>query len=441
MDAKPTPNQVTRRNFIRCSAAAAFGSILTMTADNAFAAPGAKPNILVYHVDDMGWMDASCYGNKDWKTSNIDRLAESGMRFTQAYAASPICSPTRASIVSGQWPARTRTTGQKGYFKDDQSGRKLRHPAFSVKLPPSAPRLGESMRAAGYRCVHLGKVGVEGENQGFENVRASAGDAAKAALREIKRKSGKPWFIYINDSRPHTPLKPGPAMLKRARKDLKPGSKANPKYAATILEIDRNLGLLRKAVEESNQAKNTIIVFASDNGGFLGNEKCGAITTNAPLRDGKASLYEGGIRIPLIVSWPGMIKPGILCDTPVSSVDYMPTFLDMAKGEKPNRLDGVSLLPLLSGKGDIKERAIYWHWPHYRRSMPGIDASPSSAVRKGHWKLIEFFEDNHVELYNLDADLGEKKELSKANPKKARELKDMLHAWRKETRAQLPKRG
>ena len=405
--------------------------------------PAGPPNIVFIVADDLGWADLGCYGNRFHDTPAIDRLRGQGMRFTCAYAAAPCCTPTRAGILTGQYPARLGMTGQASYRGDDTTGRKLLHPAFRVDLPPSAVTFAQTMKPAGYACACVGKWGVGGRpsGHGFDCHGGDERTLTDKALRFLREQKGGPFVLHLNYHRPHVPLQADRELVAKYRRRLEAGDRRNPTYAAVVEEVDRDVGRVLGELDRLGLASRTLVLLTADNGGFLGGGRYGHVTSNAPLRDGKASLYEGGIRVPLIVRWPGAVEAGTTCDVPVISNDFHPTFLAVADLQRPagGAIDGVSLLPVLTRRGQLEREALYWHWPHYRRAMPAIGASPSSAVRCGQWKLIEFFEDGHLELYDLQKDVGERQDLAAKLPAKAAELHDRLRRWRKQVGAALPK--
>jgi arylsulfatase A len=425
-----------------------------------------KPNFVFFLIDDLGWSDVACYGNKFNETPNIDRLAAQGMRFTDAYAACPVCSPTRASIVSGQYPARVGVidfiTGHWRPFE------KLTVPTNRQQyLPLASVTVAESLKSAGYACGafgkwHLGGKGRLPDAQGFDTMMVAGGgrhfgnsttDSSKLTkddylaeaitakgVKFIEDNKDRPFFLYVMHYAVHIPLQARKKLIAKYEKKTKPTEGVNnPIYAAMIEHVDDSVGGILAKLDELKLADNTVVVFFSDNGGLRQHfKKIGPIvTTNAPLRDEKGTLYEGGIREPLIVRWPGKVKAGSACGEAVTSVDFYPTFLDIARAKRPDGhvLDGESITPLLTGSGKLKRDAVYWHYPVYHHS------TPAGAVRQGCWKLIEFFDTgpSRFELYNLKDDIGETNNLAAKLPDKVNELKRKLEAWRKSVNARLPK--
>jgi arylsulfatase A-like enzyme len=411
-------------------------------------------------VDDMGWTDLGCFGSAYYETPNIDRLASQGMRFTDAYAACTVCSPTRASVLTGQYPARLHITdwiaGHKRPFA------RLNVPEWTMQLSTGIPNIAKTLKAAGYATASIGKwhLGPEScwpDKQGFD---LNVGGCDKGqppsyfspykiptlsegpdgeflsdrltaeALTFIERNRDKPFFLYLPHYAVHTPIQAKPSVIDKYKaKQDKGAPHHNAVYAALVESVDDSVGRLMKRLEELKLSERTVIVFTSDNGGLLGS------TSNVPLRAGKGSAYEGGVRVPLIVTWPGVTKPGSVNPTPVISADYYPTLLSIA-GATPaaGAVDGVSIVPLLRQSGALARDALYWHYPHYH---PG-GATPYGAVREGDFRLVEFYEDGRVELYNLKDDIGETKDLATKLPEKAAALRQKLHDWRVRVGAQMP---
>ncbi|NOS69621.1 MAG: sulfatase [Verrucomicrobia bacterium] len=427
-----------------------------------FAATPLKPNFIFILVDDLGWTDLGVQGSKFYETPNIDRLASQGMRFTQAYSACTVCSPTRAALLTGKYPARLHITDWiKGHVRPDA---KLKVPDWTMHLPLEETTIAEALKHEGYATASIGKWHLGGsefypDKQGFDENLAgndrgqppsyfspygipTLADGHKGeflsdrltdeTLKFIERNKTKPFFIYLPHYAVHTPLMGKPEVIAKYKRKADPQNpQHNPVYAALIESVDDSVGRILQKLDELKLAENTVVIFTSDNGGLLQND----VTSNLPLRAGKGSAYEGGVRVPLFIKWPGITKPGSTCDTPAITPDYFPTMLDMAglAAKKPRSLDGESLVPLLKQTGGLR-KTIFWHYPHYH---PG-GATPYSAIRDGDWKLIEFFEDNHVELYNLREDIGEQSDLATKLPDRANALRKKLHAWRTKVGAQLP---
>ncbi|HEY5312718.1 MAG TPA: sulfatase [Pirellulales bacterium] len=427
------------------------------------AEPARRPNFVFILVDDLGWTDLACMGGDLYETPHIDRLAREGMRFTNAYSACTVCSPTRAAVLTGKYPARLHVTDWIHGHKRPKA--KLRVPNWTEYLPLEEETLAEALAPLGYASASIGKwhLGDDDayfpDHQGFDlNIAGygkgqpphyfspyniptltdgKAGEYLTDRLTDeacsfISEHADRPFFLYLPHYAVHTPLEAKPPAVEHLRKQVSAELRhTNPVYAAMIQSVDDCVGRVTAALTAAGVAEQTIIVFTSDNGGLLQS------TSNVPLRAGKGSTYEGGVRVPLIIKWPGVTSPGSVSAEPVISVDFFPTILQMAgalRSPSPS-IDGVSLVPVLSGKVDRLARdAIFWHYPHYH---PG-GATPYGAIRAGDWKLIEFYEDMHVELYNLADDLGEQHELSEVRPEKARQLRDRLHAWRSAVGAQMP---
>jgi arylsulfatase A-like enzyme len=426
-------------------------------------------NFIFILIDDMGWTDLGCYGAKSYDTPNIDKLATQGMRFTNAYAACPVCSPTRASILTGKYPARLHLTDWIPGRKQWPSA-KLLTPAFRQELPLAEVTLAEALKTAGYASASIGKwhLGAEGfspTEQGFDrNVGGTArgspvsyfgpfdlpglrgGPAGEyltdrlsdEAERFVTENRDRPFFLYLPEFAVHLPLQGKKDLV--AKYEAKLAGKEtqnNPIYAAMVESVDQGIGRLMGKLDELGIADHTVVILTADNGGLrYEGKQTKPVTSNAPLRAGKGHLYEGGIREPLIVRWPGVVKAGSVCEEPVISVDYFPTILEMAGLGKPRRaVDGISFMPLLKQAGGSRRDAIYWHYPHYSNQ----GGPPAGAIREGDYKLIEFYEDGRVELFHLKDDIGEGRNLARQEAKKATELRAKLQRWRKAVNAEMPK--
>lgn len=435
-----------------------------ITAASAAAATAAikqrPPNIIFILADDLGWAELGCYGNTYNETPNLDRLAKEGMRFTNAYAAAPVCSPYRASLMTGQSPARVGITD---YLR----------PSTDTHLPYDMTTMPEMFKQAGYTTGMTGKWHLSGyqkksgvksgpEKHGFDEVMISEqtgiaggsyfhpykrvslkikpvlGDKEYLtdrlnyeAVEFIERNKDKPFFLYKSHYSVHAKLVGKPELTEHFSKKPNKGPKTNhPGLAAMLLSIDQGLGMIFDKLEKEGLADNTIVIFTSDNGGD------GRYISNTPLRDAKSSTYEGGIREPLIVKWPGTVAPGTICNEPTINTDFYPTFTEMIGGQKPaHKLEGKSIVPLLLGKS-MKERPFFWHYPLEKPHFLG--GKSSGAIRLGNWKLIEFFETQKLELYNLAEDIGEEKDLAGKHPEKVKALHSMLATWRKDVGAVIP---
>jgi arylsulfatase A-like enzyme len=429
------------------------------------AAPAGKTNFVFILADDFGWRDLACYGNRYFETPNIDRLASEGARFTNAYAACPVCSPTRASILTGKYPVRTGVTDWIPGRQSDPKG-PITTPKTATELKLAETTIAEKLKPSGYRSAsigkwHLGGAGFSPTDQGFDlniggnesgsppkspkpyfgpfdlpNLHAGLGEfltekLTDAAVGFIEQNRTNPFLLYLPHYTVHIPL--GAPEADIARHAAKADGRYNPTYAAMVETLDASVGRVLKAIAKSGVADRTVVMFFSDNGGLrFEGKRTDAVTDNSPLRAGKGHLYEGGIREPLIVRYPGVVKPGRVIDTPVCSIDFFPTMCDIA-GVAPGDVDGVSLMPLLRS-GALKARSLFWHYPHYSNQ----GGEPASAIRDGDWKLIEFLKDGRRELFNVRADEGEKLNLVEARPEIAKRLADQLAQWRQKSGAIMP---
>lgn len=422
----------------------------------------SKPNFLFILADDLGWNQLGCYGSKFYETPNIDRLAREGMRFTDAYSACPVCSPTRASIMTGRYPAHLHITD---YIPGDTFPyEKLTQPEWQKYLPPEEVTIAEVFKGAGYITASFGKWHLstakkppeselyDPDKQGFNETLItekpdSKQDPEKDAhnveliteksLGFLERNKDKPFFLYVAHNTIHAPLMGKKKLIEKYKaKSDSDLPENNFVVGAMLEELDNSVGELLKKLDELKITDKTIVIFFSDNGGLE------AVSKQTPLRSGKANLYEGGIRVPFIVRWPGVTKPGSICSESVISVDFLPTFVEILGLEikAPKLIDGVSILPLLKGAGKPGRQAIYWHYPHYHSAGIG----PCGAIRSGDYKLIEWFDEticgpaNKFELYNLKEDIGEQNNLAKQMPEKVDELRKMLSNWRDKVNAQMP---
>ena len=423
----------------------------------------ARPNIVFLLLDDMGYADVGAYGNTYHRTPNIDRLAAGGIRFTDAYAAAPNCSPTRASILTGRWPARIGVTQ---YLPGNMLPHaKLLQVDLPLGLPSKETVLAEPLAAAGYStaCIgkwHLGAGQYAPEMRGFDESFASGhwgshrsmfaphrkllvpgtkdGDyltdvLTAAAERFIERNKDRPFFLYLSYYSIHGPIQAKRALIDGYAGRTDPSGRHNATYAAMVEGVDRSVGRIMQKLGELGLDSDTAVFFFSDNGGVPSR------AFNGGFRSGKGYLWEGGIREPLIVRWPGVAAPGTVETTPVTSVDFYPTILEMtgAQDVGGHTSDGISLVPLLRQAGTLDRDAIYWHYPHYSNA----GSPPSGAIRNGRWKLLEFFEDSHVELYDLVGDPGERKDLASSDPDRAQALRARLSAWRASVGALMPARN
>ena len=402
------------------------------------------PNIVFVLADDLGINDLGCYGRKDQQTPHLDRLAAQGTRFTSAYCAQPICSPSRAAVMTGKAPARLHlTTFLPG--RADCVSQKLLHPKIAMQLPLEEVTIAESLKAAGYAtaCVgkwHLGGQGFGPKEQGFDfvhvgkaNTPPSATEGGKgeydltaAAEKFIIDNKERPFFLYMPHNNPHVPLAAKAELVEKYKDSF------NPIYAAMIETLDVSVGRLMAKLDELKLTDHTIFVFSSDNGGLHVLESPHTPAThNTPYRAGKGYLYEGGLRIPLIVRWPTHIKAGRVVETPVINTDLVPTLLDLCGAKIDLAFDGVSLASLLQGS-DLSPRPLMWHFPHYTNQ----GGRPAGAMREGKWKLVAYYDTGRVELYDLSQDIGEQHDIAAEHVDLVSGLHDKLKAWRKSVGAQ-----
>ena len=409
-----------------------------------------KPNVLVILTDDLGINDLGCYGRADQPTPHIDRLAAGGMRFTSAYCAQPICSPSRAALMTGLAPARLRlTTYLPG--RPDAPSQMLLHPDISKGLTPKAKTIAERLGRFGYVTAlsgkwHLGDGpdarprarGFDVHHPGRADTEPSESEGGKGeydltahAERFIADHKDRPFFLVLAHNTPHVRLA-AKAELAAKHKDA-----FNPVYAAMIQTLDDTVGRLMAKLDELKLAENTLVIFTSDNGGLHVHEGPHTPAThNTPFRAGKGYVYEGGLRVPLIVRFPGRVKAGVVTDAAVVNTDWTPTWLELAGVEPTEPLDGVSLVKLLTSADGrdaaVAARPLYWHFPHYTNQ----GGRPAGAIREGDWKLIEHYEDGRAELFNLAADVGETTDLSMKEPARTADLRGKLAAWRQSVAAQ-----
>lgn len=415
-----------------------------------------RPNFILILADDLGWSDMGCYGNTYNETPHIDRLARDGLRFTQFYAG-PVCSPTRANLQAGQDQARFGITqhipGHRRPFA------KLIDPVVPSHLPLEVETFAERLQAAGYATGyfgkwHLGGSGFGSAQQGWKTavetkgntisvevngqrqLRQTADYLTDLAVDFIRTHTGEPFVIQVSHHAVHIPLTTTPERLSRYKaKRPMAGYPGRPEYAGLLEELDQSVGRIVDAVDEAGLAEDTLILFLSDNGGLEHEQNGRVVTSNKPLRGEKGTLYEGGIRIPAIARWPGRIRAGVVCETPVITMDMYPTFLELAGvGQTANQpCDGLSLAQLLRDPHVPLDRDLLcWHLPHYHHS------TPASAIRQGDWKLIEFYETGTSELYDLSSDLAEQHNLVASQPERAKTMKTVLGKWRNQVGARLP---
>jgi arylsulfatase A-like enzyme len=461
---------------------------LVLLSSFAFAADSKRSNFVFFLVDDLGYMDIGAYNPETfYETPNVDRLAREGMRFTHGYAANPVCSPTRYSILTGKYPTRV---GATNWFSGVRSGRFLPAP-LNDAMPLEEVTLAEALKEAGYRTAFVGKwhlgpnekfwpeaqgfdINIGGHDRGsppggyfapFKNPRLKDGPTGEHLTRRLTDEAitildqfkDDPFLLYIAFYTVHTPLQ-GPKELvekyqakakSRGLDDQRPFAaeeqvwpvkqprevrilQSHATYAAMVESMDAAVGRVLHKLAELGLDETTAVFFTSDNGGLSTSE--GSPTSNLPLRGGKGWVYEGGIREPFIIKWPGVTKAESVCDAPVMSIDFYPTILEMAGLPQPERrFDGVSLAPLLRGQEKLDREALFWHYPHYSNQ----GGFPGGAVRRGDWKLVERYEDGRVHLYNLRDDVGERNDLAKEMPDRVAAMRSRLHAWYKEVGAKF----
>jgi len=450
-----------------------------------------RPNIVFILLDDLGWKDLTCYGSTFYETPRLDELAAQGMRFTDAYATCPVCSPTRASILTGKYPA---TVGITNWIPGNPWGKLMGVPYLHA-LPRSEITIAQALQNAGYRTYHVGKwhLGPAGHwpaDFGFQvNIGGCewgspyhgyfspwqmpnlpdgpAGEYLTDRLTDeaiglIQRNGDTPFFLYLAHYAVHIPIQapadlvakyrakaaalgldqqraieegePMPGLHQKGQHVQRRVIQSDPAYAAMMENLDTNIGRLLDALATAGKAENTLVIFTSDNGGLSTSES--SPTCNLPLSQGKGWMYDGGVREPLLVRWPGKVRAGSICTVPVTSTDFYPTFLEAA-GLPPlpqQHVDGISLLPALRETGTLDREAIFWHYPHYSNQ----GGTPACAIRAGDWKLIEFFETGKLELYNLRDDTGENRDVSAQHTERVRTLHGKLTAWRESVEAKIP---
>lgn len=432
-----------------------------------------RPNIVFILADDLGYKDLGCYGNPFNETPNLDSLAKGGLKFNQAYSACPVCSPARAALLTGKYPARLHLTNFIAGDRRDNSS-PVSPAQWKKYLSPKEVTLAELLKNQGYVTGITGKwhlTTVEkadstaAHSQGFDYDRiidkngldyynytiTSKGktvfaDSGKSYITDkitsyavdfIEENKARPFFLYVPYSAPHVVIVPKAEKLsKYFFKYNKFEGKYNPNYAAVVESLDDGVGQIIAKLKKEGLLENTIIVFTSDNGG-VGLDELGPIPTNMkPLRAWKGHVYEGGIRVPLIISWKGRIGPAQQTENYITGVDYLPTFMDLLQVKQlPPQIDGKSFLSVLNQPSSVINRGpVFWHYPHFSNQL----GRPAAAVRSGDYKLVELYETGKLELYNLREDISEEKDLSKALPEKAKELYDLLKKWRADVKANMP---
>ena len=430
----------------------------------------AKPNIVLIYIDDYGWRDVGFNGAKFYETPNADRIAREGIIFRSAYSNGPNCAPSRACLMSGLYSPRHGIYTVANSDRGKASLRKIIPTKNTTVLADEFVTMAEALKVGGYTTATMGKwhLGKDPTTQGFDIniagrewgspsgggyhspykypnlVNKQKGEyltdrLGNEAAKFIEAHKDKPFFLYLTHYAVHTPIQAKPELMSKYQMKPTVDQQTNAKYAAMIESMDDSVGTVLDTLDRLKLADNTIVVFYSDNGGHAG------ATSNAPLRGSKGMLYEGGIRVPMAVRWPGVAAPGSVCEEPVIGIDLYPTLLEATKTKRPAKaqLDGSSLIPLLKdAEARLFRPALYWHFPAYlqgstRRHGP-FRTTPSGAVRMGDWKLIEYFDDGTLELYNLTKDMGETSNLAKQQPKQTARLHAMLKAWRRATDAPVP---
>ena len=405
----------------------------------------ARPNILFILCDDLGINDLHCYGRKDHHTPNLDRLAQQSMRFISAYCAQPICSPSRAAILTGKTPARLHlTTYLPG--RPDAASQKVLHPEIEMQVPLGEKMICNYLKDAGYATAAIGKWHVGGRgfgplehgfdmyHEGKANTRPSATEGGKGeydltatAEKFIEEHRDRPFFVYLAHNTPHIPYDAQP------RRIADNAGAFEPVYAGVIETLDDTVGRLLAKLDALKLADKTIVVFTSDNGGLHVPEgPHPKVTHNTPYRAGKGFVYEGGMRIPLIVRWPGHVTAGKVIDDPVINTDWVPTLLELVGRPVPAGLDGASFAALLTGRGPAPAREFFWHFPHYTNQ----GSRPSGAVRDGQWMMVEYYDEEKVELYDLGNDIREARDLAPSQPERVSRMRAALATWRRAAGAQ-----
>jgi len=463
-------------------------SVATLPCLNCQGGP-SKPNLVFFLIDDLGWSDIGCYGSDYYETPNIDRLAREGVKFTDAYAGSCVCSPSRVSIMTGKYPHRLHIThaipidGSKRLNQAQKGTTRLLDADYCKNLPLEEVTIAEALKAGGYRTGFIGKwhccwdEKYFPEHQGFDvnvggNGMGNPGNyfypyngqwrmtqddpliswntlpdgkkgeyltdrLGEEAVKFIEANKDMPFYLNLSHYAVHTPIQAKKDLRERFDAKAKDPAKGhtNAAYAAMIKSVDESVGRVLRKLDALGLANKTVIVFTSDNGGY------GPVTSNYPLRGNKGNFYEGGIRVPAIIKWPGVTQAGSVSRDIIIGADFYPTLLEMAglPLRPEQHEDALSLVPVLKRKGRLKRDAVYWHFPNYIGGGHPNPAKPCSVIRAGPWKLIESLEDSSVELFDLKKDLRETTNLAKQRPEQVTTLREMLERHRKETRVQMPR--
>lgn len=447
-----------------------WAKIVFLLALASFSQAEGLPNILYINADDLGVMDVG-FNNSKYKTPNIDRLRAEGMLFTEGYAPAANCAPSRACVLSGQSGPRHGVYTVKSSERGNAQDRKLIPIPNTLHLASDNLTIPAALKEAGYKTIHLGKwhvgkdpleqgidINIGGDDTGtpaggyfvpFKKGSMKRFDSAypegthrvdiyaDQAIRFMREQGNAPFFMHMAFYSVHTPLQPVKELI-----DGYAGSGLNPSYASMVEKMDAGIGRILDALDALGLRERTLIIFSSDNGGVS------TFSSQEPYRSGKGSYFEGGIRVPVVVSWKGRIEANSICEVPVSGIDFYPTFLEAAGLPVPQgkQLDGQSLWPLLDQKEGFPERALFWHFPIYLQKYSNNDGAhdphfrtrPGSVVRMGKWKLHEYFEDGRLELYDLEADIGERSNLATQYPEQAAQLHAQLKEWRAHTGAPVP---
>jgi len=426
-----------------------------------------SPNIVMFYIDDMGWKDLGCMGSKFYETPNIDRLASQGMLFDNAYSCAPNCAPSRACLMTGLYGPRHGIYTVGSSSRGRSAFRKLIPIQNRTRLADRFRTIPESFKQKGYVSAHFGKwhLGADPKSQGFDvNVAGNRSGSPRGgyfspyrnpqlsdgpkgeyltdrltdeAIKFLESHRQKPFFLYFAHYAVHTPIQSKKELRKKYQQKNPSQGQNNASYAAMIESVDQSVGRILRKLKELKIEQNTVVIFYSDNGGH------GPVTSMQPLRGSKGMLYEGGIRVPFFVKWPGKVKAGSRNSTPIIGVDLYPTLMEIAGISTENEtLDGRSIVPLLKGNAEWKERSLYWHFPAYLQANRGMRAlwrtTPAAAIRRGNFKLLEFFEDGRLELYDLAKDIGERNNLARKLPEKTRELHEQMISWREKVDAPVP---
>ncbi|MFZ5830429.1 MAG: sulfatase, partial [Planctomycetota bacterium] len=457
-----------------CASVAFIASTLFSCCFTTAQAAESKPNIVFILADDLGWTDLGCQGSKYYETPNLDRMAAEGMRFTNGYTCAANCAPTRAALMSGQYGPRTGVYTVGGTNRFDTTMRPLVPVENLQNLALEKITVAEALKQGGYQTAmfgkwHLGNNEFHPSHQGFDEAVVSAGKhfnfstqpkvavgpevyladfLTDRAVDFIERKKDQPFFLYVPHFGVHSPYEAKEEWIARFKDKPGVGGHRNPVYAAMIASVDESVGRILRKIDELGLGEKTLVIFSSDNGGVGGYERLGIArdtTDNTPLRGGKGMFYEGGVRVPYVFRWTGKVAAGKVCDEPINSVDLYPTLLDVTGAARPEgyTLDGASYLPCLlsDGTAQLDRDVLFWHMPGYLGSGPNIwRTTPVTTVRARDYKLMQFLEDGHLELYNLKEDIGETQNLVDLKPQVAKELYEKLDAWRTAIGAPMPEK-